>query len=354
VKFHNGAKQMSLWLEILKYMSIGNSSEAHRLMNFELPQALRWAEVNHEGEWRYTGPVPKIVRIFIASLPEADREMAKSRSEDFVDYICDLILAKVRRTVSLLEFCRTYPDLSIEEIADKFTGWDGLKLGREARAKWVHQHLQSISLAGIEITSIAKEGSQTDSPIDDDLYGYNELALVNRWRANLSWKDFKEQEEIDSTYLSVSDFDSEDDPGVAEETLDYGALSAARVVLNLSESRTEELTIDLKRIGVHLTANLLDLLETFHADKPSDGYFPIAWHNVWWTILYRYQAIPLDLNERDPCCDVDRTLAEYIGSAYPAVTKPNRLNIQRRRAKLQDECVDRIQSVLIAWNEGGP
>jgi hypothetical protein len=78
---------------------MGNSSEAHRLLNFELLLLLRSPGPKRGGDWQYTGPVPRIVRIFIANLPEVDRGMAKSRAEDFVDYVCDLILAKVRRTV---------------------------------------------------------------------------------------------------------------------------------------------------------------------------------------------------------------------------------------------------------------
>src|SRR3979490_1397171 len=104
-------KQVSLWLQILERAAEGNSPEAHRLLNFELLLLLRSPGPKRGGDWQYAGPVPRIVRIFIASLPEAYRGMAKSRAEDFVDYVCDLILAKVRRTVSLVGFCRESPNL---------------------------------------------------------------------------------------------------------------------------------------------------------------------------------------------------------------------------------------------------
>ncbi|MDX6578373.1 MAG: hypothetical protein QOE96_4326, partial [Blastocatellia bacterium] len=142
---------MSLWLDILGHAAVGNAAEAYRLLNFELLALLRSPEVSHTGEWRYIGPVPKMVRIFVASLPEADRGMAKSRAEDFVDYVCDLIIAKVRRTVSLVEFCRVHPDLSSEQIAEGFTGWDGLKLGVRDRELWVQKHLRSMSALGIKL-----------------------------------------------------------------------------------------------------------------------------------------------------------------------------------------------------------
>ena len=343
---------MSLWLEILGHAAVGNSAEAYRLLNFELPVLLRSPEVSHAGEWRYVGPVPKIVRIFFASLPEADRGMAKSRAEDFVDYVCDLILAKVRRTVSLVEFCRVNPDLAAEQIAKGFTGWDGLKLGVRDRELWVQKHLRSMSALGIKLHPSAETFELGTTKVDD-LYGYHELALVNKWRADLSWKDFKAQEEIDNSYLSVTGSDTEDEPGVAEETFDYGALSTARVVSDLSPIPNGELSVDLNRIGERLTSDLLELLETFHAEKPSDGYFPIAWHNVWWAITSRYEAVPFDLSGRDPFCEVDRTLAEYIDRTYPDVIKPSRLNIFRRRTRFQDRCLERAQSVLITWSETG-
>jgi hypothetical protein len=344
---------VSLWLDILGHAVVGNTAEAYRLLNFELPVLLRSPEVSHTGEWRYIGPVPKMVRIFFASLPEADRGMAKSRAEDFVDYVCDLILAKVRRTVSLVEFCRMNPDLSADQIAEGFIGWDGLKLGVRDRELWVQKHLRSMSALSINLRPRVMETIEPVTTNVDDLYGYHELALVNKWRADLSWKDFKAQEEIDSSYLSVTGSDAEDEPGVAEESFDYGALSTARVVLNLSPVPNGELSVDLNRIGERLTSDLLELLENFHAEKPSDGYLPIAWHNVWWTITSKYEEVPFDLSERDPFCEVDRALAEYIDRTYPDVIKPSRLNIFRRRTRFQDTCLERAQSVLIAWSETG-
>jgi hypothetical protein len=338
---------MSLWLEILKQVSVGNSSEAYRLLNFDLPLALRSFEFESGRARRYAGPVPKTVRMFITRLPESDRQMAKSRADDFADYITDLIVANVRRTVSLLEFCQAFPKFDIEQIAEGFTGWDGLKLGKVDRIKWVTRHLRSISAAAIQIpTDISNSLQQFNA--EDEVFGYNELALLAKWKTDRSWQDFKSQQELDGAYVSM-DSDVEEGPGVAEEVVDYGGITTARVVLSLSAAAMSELTVDLNRIGGQLTSDLLALLETFHEEKPSDGYLPIAWHNVWWNLVSKYEALPLQLSERDPFCDVDRTLAEYIGNAYPTVLKPNRLNIQRRRTRLQDKCVERAQAALIAW-----
>lgn len=103
---------MSLWLDILHHAAHGNSEKAHRSLHFELPLALRYPEAQARGAWQYQGPVAKAVRLFIATQSDAERGMVSSRAEDLVDYITDLIVAAVRRTVALVEFCRASPDLS--------------------------------------------------------------------------------------------------------------------------------------------------------------------------------------------------------------------------------------------------
>jgi hypothetical protein len=240
---------MSLWLEILKHVSMGDSLEAYRLLNFELPQVLRLSEVKRAGDWRYTGPVPKKVRIFIASLAEADRGMAKSRADDFVDYITDLIMAKVRRIVSLVEFCREDPKLSIEEIAEGFTGWDGLKKGKHDRAGWIRRHLRSISVAGIKIASVATEEACTGPTNEDENYGYHELALVNRWRAELSWKDFKESEEWEKKYPTERYYEPNFPVFKTEECAEFRSLceEMAEQVVSLFEKRRAKMERAFRR-----------------------------------------------------------------------------------------------------------
>ena len=344
---------MSLWLEILQDVAVSDSSQAERLLNFELPLILRTPEIRREGGWHYRGPLPRRVRIFIASLPDGEQGMATSRSEDFVDYIADLIVAKVRRTARLLEYCLKYSEQSIADIAEQFTGWDGMKRSVPDRQTWIKKHLLSMSAAGIPLPTGIKEEIESDAATADDLYGYHELALVNQWKVDLSWKDFKSQEEIDRSYLCIADSDSEEDGGVADETFDYGGLTGAQVVLNLSVPATGELDVDLNKLGKNLTSELLELLESFNSQKPSDGYCPIAWHNVWWNIVSRYAGVPFNLAERDPFCSVDRELADYIAGNYPEVMKPHRLNILRRRTRLQEKCFDHAQSVLLAWSKSG-
>src|SRR5215207_9198719 len=103
---------MSLWLDILNHAASGNREEAHRLLNFDLPLALRYPEARARGDWQYQGPVAKAVRLFVATQPDAERGMVASRAEDLVDYITDLIVAKARRTLTLIELCCAAPDSS--------------------------------------------------------------------------------------------------------------------------------------------------------------------------------------------------------------------------------------------------
>lgn len=343
-------QDMSLWLEILTGAVNGDGEEAHRLLNFELPLALRYPVAGARGEWHYQGPVAKAVRLFIATQTSAERGMISSRAEDLVDYITDLIAAKVRRTLALVELCQAAPDLSLNEIAESFNGWEGLNLGVDRRREWIAQHLRSMSERGITLPA-DKAVAEAKAQIAEAKYGYDERALVKKWQVAVSWKDFKEQQEIDSSYLCITDPDSEE-ASPADEAFDYGSITVARVVLNLEGPPAGETLVDLNRMGMSLSGDLRDVLEHLHTGKPMDGYRPIAWHNVWWNISSKYEGLPLRLETREPLCDVDHALAAHIAENYTDVAKPSRLNIQRRRTRLYDSCVEIIELVLLNWSKG--
>lgn len=343
---------MSLWLDILQHVAAGELAEAEHSLTFDLSALLRTAEIRPGGVWEYRGPLARRARNFIATLPDSERGMALSRSDDFIDYVTDLVVAKVRRSVRLLEYSLKYPDQSIEEMADRFTGWDGMKRSFDGRCAWIRKQLLSMSASGVSLSKTIADQIEADTTSDDDLYGYDEIALVNQWKMDLSWNDFRNQEEIDRSYVCVDDEDGEEEGGVADESSDYGGINAAQVVLHLSLPATGELDVDLNQIGQQLTNELLALLESFNAQKPTDGYSPIAWHNVWWKVVARYTGIPFKLSERDPFCSIDRELADHIIKNYPDVLKPNRLNILRRRTRLEGKCFEHSQAVLVAWASG--
>ncbi len=321
------------------------------MLNFELPLALRRPEAQPRGTWAYQGPAAKAVRLFIATQSDAERGMIASRAEDLVDYITDLIVAAVRRTVSLVEFCCASPSLSLNEIAESFTGWDGLKRSVEDRKIWVAEHLRSMSDLGVPVPAIRAVAEAIDRT-SEAKYGYDERALVKEWQVALSWKDFKAQQEIDASFLCITDPDSEEETS-PNESFDYGSITIAQVVLNLEAPPTGETLVDLNRMGASLSADLRDLLEHLHGEKPADGYLPIAWHNVWWNVASKYEGLPLMLETRDPLCDVDHMLAAHIAENYGDVAKPNRLNVQRRRTRLYDGCVEVVELVLLNWSKDG-
>src|SRR5207237_1260749 len=119
-------------------------------------------------------------------------------------------------------------------------------------------------------------------------------------------------------YVCIDD-ESAGEAGVGDEKADYGGIATAKVVLALSTPSVSEFLVDVDQIGETLTADLYDLLKRFDAEKPTDGYSPIAWHSVWWYMISEYEAVPLELELRDPECKVDRELAEHIQKHYPEV-----------------------------------
>lgn len=336
---------MSLWLDILQCCVSGDTKAARRMLHGDMALLLRRPEALPQGGWQYVGPAPKIVRVFASSLPDDSRGMLLSREEDFIDYITDLIMASVKRTMSLVEFCHQHPSLSLEEIAKQFDGWDGLKRGTEQKFDWVAKHITSMLKANIPLPDSIVRGAKERETPNIEPYGYQELALVKSWQVERSWEDFKRQQELDSTHLCLFDEAEEEESSAADEGFDYGGVSVARVVLEL-EGEDDSFTLDLRMLGEKLTGELPSILEKLREGKPAFGYRPIAWHNVWWYLLSRYESIPMRLEVREPLCEVDQSLADLLMKTYPEVVKPSRLNIFRRRTKLQDQCTAHIHEAL--------
>ncbi len=338
---------MSLWLQILELAAAGASSEAHRLLT-ELPFVLRYPEVVPDCGTEYKGPIVNAVRAIIPKLTETDRGIAESRFEDFVDYVIDLIQASVLRTLSLVEFCIVNPDVSLEQMGEKFASWDGLKRGSLDRQRWIAKHLCSMVAAGVRLPKTIVDLTQVRLEKLGDLYGYSEIALVKGWDLGRSWKDFKSNEELGGSYVCI-DNESAGEASVGDEKADYGGIATANIILALSTPSDSEFLVDVDQMGKTLTADLSDLLKKFNAEKPTDGYSPIAWHSVWWYMITEYEAVPLALDSRDPECQVARELAEYIREHYPEVLSPSRVTILRRRSKFQSECINRAHSLLMDW-----
>ena len=84
-------------------------------------------------------------------------------------------------------------------------------------------------------------------------------------------------------------------------------------------------------------------MEELHRHKPSDGYRPVAWHNVFWNLVSEYERLRLALETHAPFHDTDQALAAHIAMHYPEVTSTSRPVVVRRRQRLYAECVQKIQ-----------
>ena len=336
---------MSLWLKILNVAADGDEKTANFILNVELVEDLRFRVITSDpNKCSYDGPVAKAVMNFVRSLyGTPDYELAWSRSEDFIDYIVDLIVAKIQRTVALVQFCRRFPELGIKEVANTFSGWAGLKRNRDYKINYVAQNLYSMKALGVCLSDSVAMAEIAKQQFDITL-GFEERALVKGWEIGRSWKDFVRQEELHHSYIAI-DKPLDGNEGTAYESVDLGYVPESKLSSNYSFQNIAN-EYDFMEIGVAVTADLNSILEEFHSNKPHDGYRPIAWHNVWWHIYDKYIALALGLRGLDPVCDTDSLLAQHIAAHYPEILKVTRLNIQRRRSSLTVSCESHIVGFL--------
>lgn len=340
---------MSLWLDILKKAAISDH-EAVRELRFALLQEIRYASILNANQ-PYNSPIEKMICIFAVGMSDSDRGMIMSRLDDFADYVADLILSQVDRSVLLVEHAIANQDLTLEELCETFKGWLGLKRSREKKMEWVVDHLSSMCSLGVPFPGGALAVREAVRIRVDAVFGYEEKALVRRWDAQRSWNSFKDQQELDYHFQSLSDDASE---SFTEEGYDYGALTSAKVALELADAgfgkSVLDTRIDINALAGKLNVDLTNVMESLHSSKPTDGYRPIAWHNVWWDITEKYDGLPLFLELRDPACQTDQKLADYLLANYPDVKNVNRLNLQRRRTRLNQSCDEMILDRLVINN----
>lgn len=342
---------MSLWIDILNATGAGDDGTATRLLEFSLLGFMRYPRsVTEPNGCLYDGPVAKAVLNYVRGLHGTpEHSLAISRSEDLIDFVADEIVAKIRRTASLVRYSRRNPEASIEGIATNFTGWDGLKLGMENRKQWVAHHLHSMSAIGVQLPNDSVAIMESLGMNFDHVFGFDERALVKGWKIGMSWQAYRKQEELSSEYLCVESSDA--DESAASEAFDYGIIHEARLP-SLSSELSVDKAFEIQDVALRITGELRKLLEEFHLRKSSDGFRPIAWHNVWWNLTDYWNALPLKLDLKDPCCDADDLLATHISQNYLDVQKVNRLNMQRRRTKLKESSSDCIMNELSEWSKG--
>ncbi len=337
---------MGSWIDILRLGASGDSQRAREVLYFHLTLTLRYPASWSAEDLQYKGPLSDAVGAFISKLPQSELPMADSRKTDFVDYILENVIAGIERTLLLVEFCHAHAEMTLDEIATNFPGWAGLKRSVEQKKEWVADMLRSMLARGVTLPqSMVSELEDKGEP----KYEFNEIAYVKKWDMGLAWNDFKKQQELDYHYSCIDDSDSDEDPGVAAEGIDYGLVTMADILLREGKKPDNETQLDFFRIGQELSPALTGLMEEMHTAKPTDGYRPIAWHNVFWNIPSEYEALPIRVETRDPLCDSDQKLADHIAHNYLDVVKPNRLNIFRRRDALYKACKKKVLDRLQAW-----
>ncbi len=330
---------MSLWRDILALGAEGRSDEARALLALDLPLSLRESPQSARSGRKYSGLLPQAVRRFSLKLPEAERSLLQSLECEFVDYLLDDVLAGVEEPLNLIELCLVRPEATLAELIALFPWREGLKRSVAQKEERLTNHLRSLLTAGIPLPpKIVETLAERGSP----KYGYNERAYASApKRLQQSWNDFKKKQEYDLKFLAIEDDEAGD--GVAGEAADYGVISMVELALKAAPAKDLEMELDLQILGRSLSDDLAGTLEEVHAENPSDGYRPVAWHNVFWELISEYERMRLDLETRDPYSETDQKLADHIKNHYPEVKSASRPMILRRRKRLSNLCVSLIE-----------
>lgn len=334
---------MGVWIDILRLGAAGQGAEARARLALGLPAALRDVSSLSGGTQSYRGVLPKAVRHFASGLPPGERPLLQTYECDLVDRILDDVMAEVERTLFLVELCRAQPEVTVADLVALFPWAKGLNRSEQWKQSRLVRYLKSFAAVGITLP----ESFVEDLPDEGEpLFDFNEIKYaVSHTRLERSWKDFKEDHDHGSEFLCIDD--SEDAADVHAERADYGSIRMADVVMNLACPDEEfELKMDLRLLGESLGPELTSLMESMHTAKPTDGYRPIAWHNVFWRVSDDYDWLALLLEVKEPHQETDQALADHLAANYPDVAGVSRPSIYRRRKRLDGACDQKIVALL--------
>lgn len=288
-----------------------------------------------------SGQLPRAVRIFISQLPVTERALAQSRENDLIDYILTDVEDEVGRTVDLLDLCRLLPSPTLDELSNCFPWALGLKRNPEWKRMRIADYLRSMLALGVELPSSAIKALGTEG---ESVFKFNEVYYAtSRRRLELSWRDFRMQQELGRRFVCLID----DEESVAAEAFDYGVIAHGRALREVASDRDLHGAVALTMIGRRLGSELTALMESAHTQRPTDGYRPIAWHNVFWELVSEYEALQPPIEIHDPYCERDQDLADHLKSNFPEVRGVSRPSILRRRRRLQEQCDNRIRNCLL-------
>ncbi|MCI0388700.1 MAG: hypothetical protein MOB07_08025 [Acidobacteria bacterium] len=338
---------MGIWLDILQLGAAGKASRALDKLTLEIPLTLREIGPFSEGAHFYRGALPKAVRHFASGLPPSERPLFQTYESDLVDRILDDVMAEVERTLFLVELCRAHPEITMADLVALFPWARGLNRSEQWKHSRIVRYLKSMIACGVlppEITAANLE--EVNEPLFEPLFEFDEIKYaVSHTRLERSWKDFKEDHDHGSEFLCIDD--SGDISDVHAEGADYGSIRMIDVVMNMAGQDDEfELKMDLRMLGESLGPELTLLMEQMHIARPTDGYRPIAWHNVFWRVSDDYEWLALLLEMKEPHQETDQALANYLAASYTDVKGVSRPSIHRRRKSLDEACDRTIVSLL--------
>jgi hypothetical protein len=337
---------MSIWQEILNAAAAGDDYNVERDLNLRLPLSLRYPrERAHPDAPSFDGPVSKAIQHFVRGLTQEERPMAESRIDEIIDSVTDEILAKVKRTADVVLFCTHNPELDCAQIAVRFD-WSDLKRSQEVRIQWIKEHLTSMIKQGVPLSINSRAVAESAELVLDNYFGFDERALVKGWDINKSWIRFKKHNEVGGAYRWLNVDGGEE--GIAHEGIDFGLVPESKLI-PIPPVPEGQMDLEFRELAVEITAELDSILNDLDRQKPTAGYPPIAWHNVWWHFAEMFSALHLNLRLDDPCCETDQLLAERISQNYAGYVGINRLKVQRRRTRLTDNCQATVIPLALAY-----
>lgn len=330
---------MGIWLDALELAAAGRVDDAVDLARTEIRRSLVIPITDSDGSLDYAGVLTTAVRSFGArQVRESSRRRVESYRREIVDKIVDDITDEVLRNIDFIQMCRTGSPATLDELA-RFYPWDrGLKRDVRWKRNRVADLLRSMLGEGLDLPSWVEEslGAEGERRFEFDEF----KAAIDSERVRLTWSSFRRMNDLDREVLSA--FDDESSEEVGDESVDYVAIRVARqAVEGHRRRRVEEETV-LHMLGKELQPQLIAIVETHHHSKPSDGYRPIAWHSVYWTVESDWEGLRMTLPSLDPFYDNDGALSKFIEIAYHEVSSTSRPVICRRRLTLYDACKSHI------------
>lgn len=312
--------------------------EARQKLASDLPFALREFASSAQDLRQYRGALPRAIQRFGAQLPESERILLRTYECELADTILDDVCAEIARTLQLVEISYTYPEATLDELVTYFPWAPGLKRSVEWKRTRITHYLHSFVAVGL---SLPAEIQGLAHHVDLPPLPFHEIAYaITPKRLEQSWRDFKEQWEWSEEFIGILTEESEISDYA--EGVDYSAIPVARWLAQSALRQETEIALDLRLLAQELTPALQRLVDEWQAARQQDGYQPIAWHNVFWTLTEEYEALPLALDQREPECSTDHELAQHLSNFYPEVKSTSRPVISRRRKQLYDACAERI------------